>query len=100
MVCDVTMGPDEFEALRFARDSLKIDQKYNILYEGDEDTEGATENPSNGDMIKTLFPNAEIRFTDTDEYTNKPRTVVITLGGYEHRIRACLWNAPYKGAFL
>ena len=30
MVCEITFGDEEFEALRFARDSLKVDEAYQL----------------------------------------------------------------------
>ena len=54
------------------------------------------DNATNGDMIKALFPDFTYRFTETDEYTNKPKVVVVMLGDLQHRISAEWWNAPYK----
>ena len=55
------------------------------------------DNATNGDVIKTLFPNLEIEYTDIDEYTNKPRYVKLIIGNtIITRMSSDRWNAPYQ----
>ena len=55
------------------------------------------DNATNGEVIKAMFPNLEIEYTDTDEYTNKPRYVkLIVENTIITRMSADSWNAPYK----
>jgi len=54
-------------------------------------------NFTNGDVIKAMFPNLEIEYTDTDEYTNKSRYVkLIVENTIITRMSADRWNAPYR----
>ena len=55
-------------------------------------------NATNGDVIKAMFPNITARFKNTDEYTNKPRTVELSVGTHIlTTISTDVWNAPWKG---
>ena len=61
---------------------------------------GIPQNPTNGDVIKAMFPNLTAKVIDTDEYTNKPKTVEISVEKGMHiltTISAEVWNAPWKG---
>lgn len=54
-------------------------------------------NATNGDVIKVLFPNLKIKYTDTDEYTNKPNFVeLIVENTIITKMPADRWDAPYK----
>ena len=47
------------------------------------------ENPTNGDMIKAIFPNLEM-------WGKSKNTLDYSLGGMIHRVLKSWWNAPYK----
>lgn len=51
-------------------------------------------NPTNGDMIKVLFPNAEI--FRRDEYGYQYVFVTIQDMGNSWKIRGEWWDAPYR----
>lgn len=46
-------------------------------------------NPTNGDMIKAMFPNIEM-------WGESKNTLDYSLGGMIHRVLKSWWNAPYK----
>ena len=48
-------------------------------------------NPTNGDIIKAMFPSVEV-FIEED----CPHIVNISLGGYVIMFQDMWWNAPYK----
>lgn len=53
---------------------------------------------TNGDVIMAMFPSLKIEYTDTDEYTNRPRYVKLIVGDtIIAKISADRWDAPYKG---
>ena len=47
------------------------------------------DNPTNGDMIKALFPNIKMWGESKD-------TLDYSLGGMIHRVLKSWWNAPYE----
>lgn len=47
------------------------------------------DNPTNGDMIKAMFPNIEM-------WGESKNTLNYSLGGMIHRVLKSWWNAPYK----
>ena len=47
------------------------------------------ENPTNGDMIKAMFP--EVKMWGESE-----QTLDYSLGGMVHRVTKSWWNAPYR----
>ena len=69
----VSISKEDAEAFKFAIDSLKTDEAYQIEYEKRdfiEIPEGAT----NGDVVKLVFPNVaiEIHFRLLDDWWNSP----------------------------
>lgn len=62
------------------------------------DTIELPENPTNGDMIRAIFPDAEI--TDHFEMgTPIGNIIYVRLCKYQDmRVQQNWWNAPYKGA--
>lgn len=53
---------------------------------------------TNGDVIKAMFPNLTVKVIDTDEYTNKPKTVEISVEKGMHvltTISADVWKGSY-----
>ena len=90
------------ECLKYAIDSLKTDEAYQLEYENRDFIE-IPENATNGDMIKAVFPNAEfynaMPFTDSRWETmnldteNETRA---TSKPTQLRTYADWWNSPYR----
>lgn len=90
-ICCEVEGKQTIDALEFAIESIKVDRTYDLAYEKVdfiEIPEGAT----NGDTIKTIFPNAEI-YTDV---INDIVDVEICEDRSELRCSVDWWNSPYR----
>lgn len=95
-ICGKEQGERTIKSLEFAIDSLKVDEAYNLMYEKVDFIvipEGAT----NGDMIKAMFPDAEITMPRNPLNTN---SCVIVNYNYNEKhynyYRLDWWNSPYR----
>lgn len=89
-ICGKEQGERTIKSLEFAIDSLKVDEAYNLMYEKVDFIvipEGAT----NGDMIKAMFPDAEIEY----HYTFV-RVIIKTIGDNYVSFNYDVWNSLYR----
>ena len=73
-------------ALKFAIESLKVDEAYNLMYEKVDFIE-IPEGTTNGDMIKAVFPNISVY-----EHENGATYSI----NNEYNFNSTWWNSPYR----
>lgn len=85
----ITISLDKIDSLKFALESIKVDRAYDLAYEKVdfiEIPEGAT----NGDMIKSIFPQLEVFIMGDNQQ------VTILCGEVRMDFDKDWWDSPYR----